>query len=93
MLQAEDDGELSGSTYIYGDNMSVIHNTQRPESTLSKRSNSICHHAVREFVAMGESLTGHISTHHNSADLLTKCTFQQRKHHTLVGGVLYDIYD
>ncbi len=25
--------ELSGPSYIYGDNMSVIHNTQRPEST------------------------------------------------------------
>ena len=28
--------ELSGPTYIYGDNMSVIHNTQSPESTLRK---------------------------------------------------------
>ena len=25
---------LAGPSYIYGDNMSVIHNTQRPESTL-----------------------------------------------------------
>ena len=37
---------ISGPTYIYGDNMSVIHNTQRPESTLRKKSNSICYHAV-----------------------------------------------
>eukprot|EP00957_Ditylum_brightwellii_P086053 6546829-Ditylum_brightwellii.AAC.1 len=27
---------LFGPTYVYGDNMSVIHNTQRPESTLKK---------------------------------------------------------
>ena len=35
-------------TYIYGDNMPVIHNTQRPESTLKKKSNSICYHVIRE---------------------------------------------
>jgi hypothetical protein len=39
-------------TYIYGNDMSVIHNTQRPELTLKKKSNSICYRAVREAVAM-----------------------------------------
>ena len=63
---------LSGPSFIYGDNMSVIHNTQRLESMLRKKSNSICYHAVRESVAMGESLTGHISTHENPADVATK---------------------
>jgi hypothetical protein len=29
---------ILGPSYIYGDNMSVIHNTQRPESTMLKRS-------------------------------------------------------
>ena len=32
---------ISGPSYIYGDNMSVIHNTQRPESNLKNNSNSI----------------------------------------------------
>jgi hypothetical protein len=32
---------LSGPTYVYGDNMSVLHNTHRPESFLKKKSNSI----------------------------------------------------
>jgi hypothetical protein len=32
---------LSGPTFVYGDNMSVVHNTQRPESVLKKKSNSI----------------------------------------------------
>ena len=63
---------LSGATIIYGDNMSVIHNTQKPESTLKKKSNSICYHAVRESVAMGESITAHIPTECNPADLATK---------------------
>lgn len=38
---------LSGPSYIYGDNMSVIHNTQRPESTLKKKSNAICYKVNR----------------------------------------------
>jgi hypothetical protein len=28
---------LSGPTYVYGDNMSVVHNTQRPEYVLKKK--------------------------------------------------------
>jgi hypothetical protein len=44
---------LSGPTFVYGDNMYVVHNTQRPESVLKKKSNSICYHAVRESAAMG----------------------------------------
>jgi hypothetical protein len=83
---------VTGPSYIYGDNMSVIHNTQRPESTLKKKSNSICYHAVRESVAMGESLTGHIPTERNLADLLTKVTFGSKRVR-LVSGILHDIFD
>jgi hypothetical protein len=32
---------LRGPTFVYGDNMSVVHNTHRPESVLKKKSNSI----------------------------------------------------
>ena len=60
---------------IYGDNMSVIHNTQQPESTLKKKSNSIAYHAVRESVAMGELLTGHVGTNSNPEDLATKVLY------------------
>lgn len=84
---------LSGPSYIYGDNMSVIHNTQRPESTLKKKSNSICYHAIRESVAMGESLTGHIPTAENPADLCTKVLPGGAKRDHLIGKVLYDITD
>lgn len=84
---------LSGPSFIYGDNMSVIHNTQRPESTLKKKSNSICYHAVRESVAMGESLTGHVSTDMNPADICTKVLSGGQKRDHLIGLVLYDITD
>ena len=84
---------ISGLTYIYGDNMSVIHNTQLPESTLRKKSNSICYHAVRELVAMGESLTGHIPTAENCADLATKIIPGGKKRDHLVGKLLFGIFD
>jgi hypothetical protein len=37
---------LSGPTYIYGDNKSQVTNSSRPESTLKKKSHSICYHAI-----------------------------------------------
>ena len=37
---------LDGPSYVYGDNMSVINNMQKPESVLKKKSNSICYHAI-----------------------------------------------
>ena len=84
---------LSGPTYAYGDNMSVIHNTQRPESMLKKKSNSICYHSIRESVAMGETLTGHVRTHENVADIATKVLHAGQKRNYLVSQLLYDIAD
>jgi hypothetical protein len=62
---------LSGPTYIYGDNKSQVTSSSRPESTLKKTCNSICYHAIRESVAMGENLLMHIRTEDNLADFLT----------------------
>jgi hypothetical protein len=42
-----------GRTYVYVDNMFVVHNTQRPESVLKKKSNSICYHTVSRSDSMG----------------------------------------
>ena len=67
--------------------MSVIHITQRPESVLKKKSNAVCYHAVREeAVAMGECLTGHISTHDIPADICTKLIPGGQKRDHLVAG-------
>ena len=63
---------LNTPTYIYGDNMSVIHNTSKPESTLKKKANSVCYYYIREAVAADECRTGHISTSENPADVATK---------------------
>ena len=84
---------ISGPTYMYGDNMSVIHNTQKPESTLEKKSNSICYHTVRESVAMGEMITGHIKSADNPANIATKVIGGGQKRNHLVSKVLYDLAD
>jgi hypothetical protein len=53
---------IDGPTFVYGDNMSVLHNTTNPESTLKKKSNSITYHLVREAVAMDDMRTGYVET-------------------------------
>jgi len=75
---------ISGPTYIYGNNMSVIHNMERPESTLRKKSNTICYHMVRESVTMGESFRCHIKTAENPADLVMKVPANGQKSRSLV---------
>jgi hypothetical protein len=82
---------ISGPSYIYRDNMSVIRNTQWPKLTLKKKSNSVCYHAVCESVAMGESLMGHIPMNDNPADLLMKLIPGGMKQDDLVSLVLHDI--
>ena len=83
---------ISGVSYVYGDNMLVIHNTSKPELTLNKKCNAIAYHAICKSAAMGESLTGHIRSKDNPANLLTRGgNGHTRKH--LVSLVLYDIND
>ena len=69
---------ISGPSYIYIDNISVIYNSSRPESVLRKKSNSVCYHAVHESVAMGEFLVEHMPSKKNIADFLTKVLHGQR---------------
>jgi hypothetical protein len=83
---------LSGPTYIYCDNKSQVTNSSRPESTPKKKCNSISYHAIRELVAMGETLLMHIRTGENLADFLTKTT-SGTKCCKLVSGVVHDIYN
>jgi hypothetical protein len=84
---------LSGPTYVYWDNMYVVHNTHRHEYVLKKKSNSICYHVVRESVSMGESIIGHVPSVENPADICTKVVpgGQKRKH--LIRLLLHDLCD
>ena len=72
--------------------MSVVFNTSRYESQLKKKSNSVCYHAVRESVAMGECITTHIPTLLNFSDLLTKVLYGHKRRN-LVDGIMFDIYE
>ena len=63
---------IDGPTNIRCDNMSVVHNVTKPESTLKKKSNSIAYHFVRENVANGTIRVAWESTLTNLADCLTK---------------------
>ena len=84
---------IVGPTYMYGDNMTAIHNTQKPESMLRQKSNPLCYHAVCESLAIGETLTGHVRTHENVADIATEVLHTGQKRNYLVPKVLYDIAD
>jgi hypothetical protein len=79
---------LTGPSYIIADNKSQVTNATIPESTLKKKKDSICCHAVRESVAMGESLITHIKSEDNLSDLMTKVT-HGAKRRRLVGNILY----
>ena len=83
---------ISGLTYIYGENMSVIHNTTDPKSTLKKNHNSIGYHFIREGVTRGEWLATFIKSIENIADTLTKFLPLSRRQ-LLLKMVMYFIYD
>ena len=83
---------ISEASYVYGDNMLVIRNTSRPESSLKEKGSEIAYHAIHKSVAMGATLTGHIRSENNPADALTKTvTKHKQKHLALL--MSYGIYD
>ncbi len=81
---------LTGPSYIFAHNKYQVTNSTIPKSTLKKKCNSICYHAVQESVAMDESLITHINSEDNLSDLMTKVT-RGGKRHQLVGNILHDI--
>ena len=66
---------IPGASYIYGDNMSVVRNTQHPKYMFKKKKNSIFYHDVRDSVALGESLIGRVVPNKDWADLATKLLY------------------
>jgi hypothetical protein len=84
---------LSGPTYVYGENMSVVHNIWRPESVLKKKSDSICYHAVLESAVRGVSIIGHVPSVDNPADICTKVVPGGQKRNHLIHLLLHDLCD
>ena len=81
---------ILGLSLIYGENMSFIHNKQQPESAMKKKSNSICYHAIRETVAMNESLTGHVPSVENPKEICMKVFQGGAKQKHPIGKVLHE---
>ena len=63
---------LDGHAHVRCDNMSVVSNSSKPESTLKKKSNAVAYHYVRENVANGVCRIAYEPSTTNLADLLTK---------------------
>ena len=64
---------ITGPATVLVDNQSVVHNGQRPESTLTKKYNAVSYHKIRESVASGIVEIYKINSEDNIADLLTQC--------------------
>jgi hypothetical protein len=84
---------VDGSAHIHGDSMLAIHNTQRPNSMLKKKSNCVCHHCCQESVAMNEFVTGHVPTTepNPTAGLRTKVIPGGAQQDHLVMQALHDV--
>jgi Reverse transcriptase (RNA-dependent DNA polymerase) len=59
-------------SYIVGDNMSVVVNTTLPSSQLKKKHQACNYHRVREAIAAGYVVFGHVDSEDNIADVCTK---------------------
>jgi hypothetical protein len=70
---------LAGPANVLCNNQGVVKNTCIPESTLTKKHNSINYHIIREAAAMGMIRVGKEDTETNLADLLTKVLCQPRR--------------
>ena len=57
---------------LVGDNMSVVINTTLPSSSLKKKHQACNYHRVREAIAAGFIIYGHIASVQNLADICTK---------------------
>ena len=63
---------VRGSTYMFGDNQSVITSSTISHSSLSKRHNALSYHRVREAIAAKIIKFHFIDGKQNPADILSK---------------------
>jgi hypothetical protein len=64
--------KVEKSSYLVGDNMSVVLNTTLPSSALKKKAQACNYHRIREAIASQFVTLGHIDTSQNVADIMTK---------------------
>ena len=81
---------ISVSSFINEDNVSVVHNSSRPETVLKKKSNSVCFHTVYESGTMGSPCFDIVPAK-NVTDQMIIVLGQIRRY--FVSTILYDIHD
>jgi hypothetical protein len=79
---------IDGAAMLLCDNQSVVANSSKPDSTLTKKHNSIAYHRVREAAAAKTIRVVKVGTMHNLADLFTKMLSSQRRK-DLLSYILY----
>ena len=83
---------VNARAYIFRDNQSVLCTTTMPDSTLKKKTNSICYHLIREGAARDEWQMAYVNIHENEADLLTKFLPSGKKRRGFVRRLLHHIF-
>ena len=63
---------IIGSTYMFGDNKSVVDSASKPHAVLHKRHTALSFHRVREAIAAKVIQFHHINGDINPADILSK---------------------
>ena len=80
--------DIDGPADVFVDNKFVVTNASVPESTLSKKKNSICYHRCRDVQASGQQRVAWIEGTYNQADSLTQMTLQTG----VFAGICHEIF-
>ena len=81
------------TTYIFGDNQSILVNSSKPHSSLKKKSSSIAFRFVREGAAKDEWRVDYLNTNYNPADMATKLLDGGEKSSCFISYLLHYVYD
>ena len=77
--------------YLFGDNKSVLANSNVPHSVLKKKSCSVSYHYVREGVAHGNWMIEYVKSEDNISDILSKAVSGGMRQNKLVGMLLHHL--
>ena len=80
--------KISGPVRLLGDNRGMIQNCSLMSSQLKKKHNAIAFHRIREAVACGIIVLGHVSSENNLADICTK-GLNGTKLHSITKQILF----
>lgn len=80
---------IEESSFLFGDNESVVKSSTVPHSLLSKRHHALSYHTVREAIAAGFVEFHHIPGTENPADILSKHWGHAQVYHHLLKPIMF----